>query len=184
VEEVIKDLIAFCRIEPRLPGAEKQWDQPNPIAIDPSWPRESVVAYVESIRQSNPIADLAFSSYRDMARAPWRPFLKAALERSPVSIAGAADLDIAQVAKKHDQMPGESIYDGTRLAQPDEVWNFGRGDGLEKALCLLNIWRHREPRDEIMLSGDSKTVRVAKKGGAEFVFASSKGLPPPGAEEF
>ena len=184
VEEVIKDLIAFCRIEPRLPDAGKQWERPNPIEIDPSWPRERVVAHVESIRRSNPIADLAFSAYRDMARAPWRPFLKAALERSPVSIAGAADLDIAQVAAKLDEMPGESIYDGTRLAQPDEVWNFGRGDGLEKAICMLNIWRHREPQDEIMLSGDSEAARVVKKGGAAYAFASIKGLPPPGPEEF
>jgi hypothetical protein len=30
-------------------------------------------------------------------------------------------------------MPSESIYDEAgRLAQPDEVWNFGRGDGAEK----------------------------------------------------
>ena len=34
----------------------------------------------------------------------------------------------------------ESIYDGpSRLAQPDEVWNYRTGDGLEKCLLAANI---------------------------------------------
>ena len=33
-----------------------------------------------------------------------------------------------------------SIYDGPgRVAQPDEVWNFGRGDGLEKCFLAANL---------------------------------------------
>jgi hypothetical protein len=37
-------------------------------------------------------------------------------------------------------LPNESIYDGpSRLAQPDEVWNFGRGDGLEKCLLAATV---------------------------------------------
>ena len=38
----------------------------------------------------------------------------------------------------HD-MPDESIYEGKRLALPDEVWNFKRGDGIEKALLLADF---------------------------------------------
>ena len=42
---------------------------------------------------------------------------------------------IAQVAALAD----ESIYDGaSRCATPDEVWNFSRGDGLEKCLLVAN----------------------------------------------
>ena len=34
----------------------------------------------------------------------------------------------------------ESIYDGpSRLAQPDETWNYGTGDGLEKCLLAANV---------------------------------------------
>jgi hypothetical protein len=52
-------------------------------------------------------------------------------------------------------MPNESIYDGPgRLAQPDEVWNFQRGDGVEKAVLLANLLRARHPSANI-------TVRVA-----------------------
>jgi hypothetical protein len=176
VEEVIGDLIAFCRIEPRLPDTEKEWLPPSTIDLTPDMSREAIIERLESLRTTNPVADLAFSAYRDMRRAPWKPFLKAALERSPVSIAGAASLDMDQTAGKLLQMPDESIYDGTRLAQPDEVWNFGRGDGLEKALCLLNIWRAREPQGAIAIDGDGKIVRVTKKGGKDYVFKSSKGL--------
>ena len=41
-------------------------------------------------------------------------------------------------------LPILSIYDGpARLAQPDEVWNFRRGDGFEKALLVANVLRAR-----------------------------------------
>ena len=41
-------------------------------------------------------------------------------------------------------MPDESIYDGKRLALPDEVWNFRRGDGIEKALLLADFIIHKD----------------------------------------
>ena len=48
------------------------------------------------------------------------------------------DATIAPAAYSH--FADESIYDGTsRLAQPDEVWNFGTGDGLEKCLLAANV---------------------------------------------
>ncbi len=51
------------------------------------------------------------------------------------------------VIKAVRKLPDESIYDEAgRLAQPDEVWNYGRGDGVEKALLLANVlsgaWPH------------------------------------------
>ena len=59
--------------------------------------------------------------------------------------------------------PNESIYDGNRLALPDEVVNFQRGDGLEKAVTLINIIKSRhikyniEQRNEkLVISGLDK----------------------------
>ena len=50
-----------------------------------------------------------------------------------------------------------SIYDGpSRLAQPDEVWNFGRGDGLEKCLLAANVLGG----DEIAVDGDTAELRA------------------------
>ena len=77
-----------------------------------------------------------------------------------------------------------SVYDGTRVAQPDEVWNYGRGDGLEKALCMMNIIRNRHPHENLRLKGDGRTVLVSREDGAEYAFESSKGLELPREEDF
>ena len=108
--------------------------------------------------------------------------MKAALERNPVSIAGCANIDIPDVVHKLGELPNESIYDGTRMAQPDEVWNYGRGDGLEKAICLLNIICSRFPEDKAGLKGDGKRVVVFGKSG-EYEFESRKGLDIPVEED-
>jgi hypothetical protein len=109
--------------------------------------------------------------------------MKAALERNPVSIAGCAKLGIPDIARKLSDLPNESIYDGTRMAQPDEVWNYGRGDGLEKAICLLNIFRSRFPSDKAGLKGEGKRVVVFGKNG-EYGFESEKGLSLPLDDDF
>ncbi len=31
------------------------------------------------------------------------------------------------------------------MAQPDEVWNFGRGDGAEKAFLMADAIIHNDP---------------------------------------
>ena len=36
------------------------------------------------------------------------------------------------------KLKNKSIYDDGRMAQPDEVWNFGRGDGAEKAFLMAD----------------------------------------------
>ena len=103
---------------------------------------------------------------------------KAALERNPVSIAEASGLSPDESAGRLEQMDCGSIYGGARMAQPDEVWNFGRGDGLEKAVCLLNILKSREEGAEARLDGEGGTVRVSLNG-KEYLFRTRKGLTPP-----
>jgi hypothetical protein len=184
VEEVVRDLVAFCRVEPRLPDTNKRWVDQRPLELDGLESREAIVEYLESVRDTHPVADLAFSAFRDMNRAPWKPFLKAALERNPVSVEGSRDLEIDQVAAKLWTLDNESIYDSARLAQPDEVWNFGRGDGLEKAICLLNVIRHRRPGDRVLLEKRDGTVCVCVRGGKEFRFESSKEVTLPEESDY
>lgn len=180
-QDVMKDLVEFCRIIPRLPAETKNWTASPSIDIDVEWPRERIIEYLESIRQQNPVADLAFTALRDLKRAPWKPFLKAALERNPVSISGAANLTLSQAAAALAQMPGESIYEGSRLAQPDEVWNYGRGDDIEKAICLLNIAKSKNPDSKI--KGDGKQIVVCCDK-EEYRFESEKGLDLPTETDF
>ncbi len=182
-DEVIRGLIEFCRIVPKLPPENKTRVQSRPIAIDSGWSRERIVDYLESIRGENPVADLAFAALRDLRRSPWKPFLKAALERNPVSIAAASNLDVPGAAAALDALPNESIYEGSRMAQPDEVWNYGRGDGMEKAICLLNIVRARVPQATSGIKGDGKQV-VVFVDGKEFRFESGKDLAMPADDDF
>jgi len=133
---------------------------------------------LERQRAGNPTVDLAFTAMRDLKRSAWKPFMKAALERNPVSLAASYTLDMAQAAGKLAAMENSSIYDGTRVAQPDEVWNYGRGDGLEKAICLLNIAKAKAPQGNARIEGDEASV-VVRCAGREFRFVSDKGLSPP-----
>ena len=52
-------------------------------------------------------------------------------------------MDLALLYQQLQTWPDESIYDGNRLALPDEVVNFQRGDGIEKALTMVNVAKSR-----------------------------------------
>ena len=73
------------------------------------------------------------------------------------------------------QIENESIYDGNRLAQPDEVVNYNRGDGLEKAFVLANVIKKREPEQMLRLTVDNSKV-VLQQDNAEYSFDSKKEL--------
>ena len=148
--EVVRQLVRFCRTEPRLPNvASVSFDATEPpIALTAEMTREQVINYVDSLRGMNVTADMAFYAWRDLSRTDPGPFIQAAMERNPVSrTQGSADIPVCgnlsrQECLPYQDWPDESIYDGaTRLAQPDEVWNFRRGDGFEKALMIANILR-------------------------------------------
>jgi len=176
LREVLSRLAEFCKIEPRLPSPQKQWQESTPIALDPGMSRQEIIDYLRAARQYNATADLAFMAYRDLTQAPWEPFLKAALERNPVSREGAQGLTIGETVQRLARMGDQSIYSGTRLAQPDEVWNFGTGDGVEKAICLMNIIKERFPAEEMCLESDGQTVCLRRGNGKEYFFRSNKRL--------
>ncbi|HEX7510774.1 MAG TPA: hypothetical protein VF335_05710 [Chitinivibrionales bacterium] len=183
VEKIMQELIAFCRIKPNLPGVGKQWSAPKALPLDGLTSSNDTIELLQTLRADNPVVDLAFAAYRDMSRTPWKPFVKAALERNPVCIAGFGNAPMADVARKLDALDNESIYDGKRMAQPDEVWNYGRGDGLEKALCLIDVIKNKRPHDTVSLQGDGKKV-VVKFGNEEYAFTSGKGLELPVQNDF
>ncbi len=175
--DCVKTLVDFCRIEPRFPDseAEKRYVSAVPLKITTEMNRDEIISYLESVRSEIPTADLAFYAYRDMTRTDWQPFLKAAMERNPVCIETVRDLDNEEVIRKIGAMPNESIYDGPRLAQPDEVWNYGRGDGLERAICLANILKNRHPEEAVELEAGGGKARL-QSGTHTVEWPSDKGL--------
>jgi hypothetical protein len=186
VEEVVHDLIGFCRISPRLPDPIKNWNKTPPIDVSGVSTAEEMVACLESQRNNSETIDLAFTAFRDLSRSAWKPFLKAALERNPVCINGTSNMtDIDDVYSQINTMENYSIYDfPTRLAQPDEVWNYGRGDGLEKALCFLNILKARYPDDRFTFDYSDSAVRVKDGKDKEYTFQTTKKLLPPAEKDF
>ena len=174
--EIGEKLLAFTRIQPNLPDASaKRFREIQPIDLPPGIAREEVIARLEALRATHPVADLAFYAWRDLSRTDWRPFIKAALERNPVSVAALADVPDDGLAGAISALASESIYDGPRAAQPDEVWNYRRGDGLEKALLLANVLRARHPGEPVTLDilPDLATVTSAR---AKAGWPSNKGL--------
>jgi hypothetical protein len=173
---VIEGLVDFVHLDPELPEIEnKTFNGPGPIDIKPGLSREKIIEYLTGMRDTHTVADLAFYASRDLSVVDWAPFLKAGIERNPVSIEETADLSDADLIKTLEEMTNESIYDGSHVAQPDEVWNFQRGDGLERAFTLANIWKSRHPDASIELTSNVQAVTL-KIGEREIGFNSSKGL--------
>lgn len=173
---VIEGLVDFVHLEPELPEiSDKKLNGPGPIAIAPGMQREEIVDYLAGLRDSHTVADLAFYASRDLAVTHWKPFLKAALERNPVVIEETANLTGEELIQTFETMTNESIYDGSRIAQPDEVWNFQRGDGLERAIAFANVWRSRNSGKNMEFEVKGSTVSL-KFDDQELLFESGKGL--------
>jgi hypothetical protein len=180
-QDAIEQLRRFCWTDPRLPDAATKTfrrEQP-PLCLDVTMERADVIARLESLREDNEFAALAFYAYRDLNRTEPEPFVKAAMERCPVSVGATTGLTDAAVVQAVRALPDESIYDEPgRLAQPDEVWNYGRGDGAEKALLLANILRARRPGATLTISVTPRAATLSLEGASAYVFPSMKNLHP------
>jgi hypothetical protein len=173
-EQFVSELADFLHTEAKLPAREKTFLPPDPLEISIEQTREQIINYLRRKRGTNGTSDLAFYAYRDMDSCDWAPFIKAAVERNPVSVAMADRMSLDQTYKWIAQMDETSIYDENRLAQPDEVVNFKTGDGLEKAFLLANVIYQRNPEQDIELIAEGD--QVVLKGPDEYRFASAKGL--------
>jgi hypothetical protein len=186
VEQVIPELKKFCRTEPRLPdNRNKIYNNVLPVTLEGVSSAQGALEKIAALRESNESCDLAFSAFRDMTRSPWKPFLKAAFERNPVSVNGTNDLSIDDVYNRLTNLPGESIYgEPSRIAQPDEVWNYKHGDGLEKALTLANAIRSRDIDAKFAMENKGKIVVLIQKGGRSYDFISEKSVALPTEKDF
>ena len=173
-QELVKELADFAYTDAKLPSPEKNFLPTQPIEIAPDLSRDRIIEYLASIRNSNSTADLAFYACRDMNSCNWTPFIKAALERNPVSLEMTREMSTDEIAAWLQQMPDNSIYNDQRLAQPDEVANYAAGDGIEKALLLANVIRERNPEQTLTLTIDRNKVLLNAQN--EYTFESGKGL--------
>ena len=174
IDEFLKDLAGFLHTDAKLPNPDKNYIDGSAIKLSTDMSREEVIEYLQSIRDKNQAADLAFYAYRDTETCDWAPFVKAAVERNPVSLEQTASMSENEAYQWLSGLSPESIYDGKRLAQPDEIANYQTGDGLEKAFLMANVLRSRHPQQEIQILAENSTVIV--KGRDEYRFESEKQL--------
>lgn len=179
VKAAMEHLIRFCRVQPRLPDMRQKTPVSNaePLGLTTDMDREAVIRRLEQVRARLPVADLAFYAGRDLSRTEPDPFLLAALERSPVSLRATHGWSEEQMVEHLRALPEDSIYEGPgRLAQPDEVWNFGRGDGVEKAVLLANLLHARRPDTALSLEIQPEAARLTADRQT-WAFPSAKRLP-------
>ena len=130
------------RVTPRLPDpARVRFLPPDaPLDLTSEMDYAEIADRLRALRDTNRTAALAPYAGHELGETESAPFVKAALERSPVSKAAMDRPSPTEILTRIAALGDESIYDGpSRLAQPDEVWNYGTGDGLEKCLLAANI---------------------------------------------
>ena len=174
VSRMFSDLKEFLVTEPRLPSAERDFMPEIHPEISVTDSRDEIIGQIRDLAGVSEMALLSLYAYRDMASTDWRPFVKAAIERNPVCHAALAGKSAEEIYSIINALTNASIYDSGRMAQPDEVWNFGRGDGAEKAFLMADAIVHNDPGAEvnIVLAGEVVTIWYI---GKEFNFISSKG---------
>ncbi len=174
---IVDRLAHFARLQPRFPDHHdpKRFVAAAPLALNPTMTRDELVTTLERLRPESKTADLAFYACRDFARTDWAPFIEAALQRNPVCREATREWSWEHTYMTISGFTDESIYDGTRVAQPDEVWNYRRGDGLEKAILLAALLIARQPDRPVTI--DVTPTRVTlQQDDVEATLASTKSL--------
>ncbi|MFO7574631.1 MAG: hypothetical protein R6W67_05695 [Bacteroidales bacterium] len=174
-EIMFSDLHDFLKTEPRLPETDKEYIASAYPVINTSDTREEILNKIIETADNSEMSLLTLYVYRAMDIIDWKPFVKSALERNPVAFSSFKGKDLNEIYEMIASLTNESIYPGKRLAQPDEVWNFGRGDGIEKAFLLASWLYHADTGSEIMLKINNSSV-LLHYGKVRFPFTSTKNL--------
>jgi len=173
--EMFEDLEKFTVTEPRLPDSEKFYTTEEVPSISPENTRDEIIKSVTELTGKSEMALLTMYVYRQMDMIDWIPFIKASMERNPVCFSELDSMLVDEVYGILGKMPDESIYDSNRLALPDEVWNFRRGDGVEKAMLLADFIGMKYPGSPVQIEiSDSRAVLRYRT--EEYPFQSSKGF--------
>jgi hypothetical protein len=175
IHEMFKDLHDFIFIDPKIPDPEKTYLFTTKLSITIEDSREEIINLINRHSENSETALLALYVYREMDKIDWSPFIKAAVERNPVSLNELKAKNKFEVYSILKELPDESIYEGKRLALPDEVSNFRRGDGIEKAFVMAAFLLHTDRSSIVSIEIENKKVLLSA-GGNEFHFTSHKNM--------
>jgi len=169
--DILQKYNDFIKIKPNFPCQIKSYVDSPELEITTSMSRDEILEYICGQSGKNDLATYTLYTYRQMDKIDWKPFLYAALKRNPVSKIDLGNRTNQELYQAINSLENNSIYDDVRLAQPDEVWNFGRGDGIEKAILLANVLPEGEKILEV--SNGEVTLMDNKK---EYLFKTNKAM--------
>lgn len=173
---MFEEMRGFIRIEPCLPSDDKDFSSFPPLQITTSQSREEILLLINEMSSQNEYAEMAQYAYRRMTDIPWTPFVKAAIERNPVCVEGLKGKSLDDIHRLLSAMPDESIYSGNdRMAMPDEVWNFERGDGAEKAFVMAACLHANAPTATFTIQIDNGSATF-ETNGKPYSFTTAKNL--------
>ncbi|MBK7132721.1 MAG: hypothetical protein IPH69_07835 [Bacteroidales bacterium] len=175
IHEMFVEIKNFISVDPRIPLFNKEYISTTALHISTDDTRDKIISHINKLADKSEQALLAMYVYRQMDRTDWLPFIKAAIERNPVCFIDLNGKSTEEVYNILKTFPNESIYDSKRLALPDEVWNFKRGDGIEKALLLADFILHNDNTAEVRIDiGNNKAI--LNYAGKSFHLVSNKNL--------
>jgi hypothetical protein len=175
IREMFRDLHEFIYTDPKIPGMGKNYISTSKLSISTENSRDEIIEHISQNQGISETALLTMYVYRQMDNIDWRPFVKAAIERNPVAFTDLYEKNNYEIYSILKSLPVDSIYDGNRLAMPDEVWNFRRGDGIEKALLLAGFIIHKDKSANVTIEIDNEKVRLSSNKH-DFHFISNKKL--------
>lgn len=175
IHEMFNEISGFICTIPRLPSPDKSYVSTIKPSISPSDTREKIVSTITELSGESELALLTLYVYRQMDQIDWHPYVKACIERNPVCFSDLNEKTVKEAYEIIAGLPDISIYDGNRLALPDEVWNFRRGDGIEKAMLLADMILNRHQNAIVEINIRNGKVEL-KYHGETYRFSSGKTL--------
>lgn len=175
IHEMFSEISLFISTIPRIPSPDKNYVLTRVPVLSTDNEREQIVNTIKDLRTESELALLTLYVYRQMDIIDWYPFVKACIERNPVCFSYLNGRTVKEVYEILNTMPDISIYDGKRLALPDEVWNFRRGDGIEKAMLLADYILNKDSNAVVEIDIRNKLVTL-KYREDNYLFSSAKNL--------
>jgi hypothetical protein len=173
IHDMFVEIKDFISTDPKIPDNTKSYISVKVPKITTENTREEIIEAIYDLAEESELCMLTLYAYRQMDVIDWLPFVKAAVERNPVCLVELNDKPLFEVFEILKNLSDHSIYDGKRLAQPDEVWNYRRGDGIEKAFLFADYLSGKDHSFPVTIEIDNKNVKVSY-GEHDFHFRSEK----------
>jgi hypothetical protein len=175
INDMFREIREFIYTDPQIPDSGKEYQKTVVPQITTENSRKEIINSIFSLADESELCMLTLYVCRQMDMIDWLPFIKASFERNPVYFLELNSKPVPEVYELLNNFEDQSIYDGNRLSLPDEVWNYKRGDGIEKAILLSDFIIKKEGTYPVIITIDNQDVTV-ESNNQKYRFNSSKKL--------